>query len=594
MEKVFQIQNKKGEWVDYEPGIVSENKLQELKSTGKFREKPQSNNTAQSVALPPSLGQFQNAAGTASNALPPMFGKFEENPKNIQPRDGYLESMADWSKRINHGDGVSVASMLNPFVFLEKANNVEGPGRPFAMAAGALADVGLTAFSPIRAGYNAVKAGIIGTKAATPIKGLAGLTERGINSVTTAKNLGKKVLTRAEQAAVGAAEAMLASGDISPETAAIGAFFGGTLGGNAQNNIINAERELVKFSKAPSYQQRWAKNYLKYNHGIDAKESPRAIRELVKKEMKAGENIETVINRNNSRLDELNSEMSNLLKTQKAGNLDIGIKFREFADDIKENVYLQGREIGSSEGKKLEAAIGEIMNDIRITQLEKKINQGEIAGIQQLSHQGAREFVERNLDELLDNIPLTLNDVNELKRAMQKRTSMYKRSSASQARAGVETQANAAGAKSINKEIDLLSDIPNEIMEQGKLLKEKIGDANLEILNGAIDLKALELSEMEKGLLEQYLKGDALKKYRAINNELSNLIGKNDIFETMLSKFEFRMPDQNFIPHQIHSAVNPIQNYPTAQSSRAVSRAGFGEFKDDNTHADSLSNVPQR
>ncbi len=476
-------------------------------------------------------------------------------------------------------------------------NNVENRTlRPFAMAAGAMADVGLTLFKPITGIYNVLKAPAMASKAAKPIKTAGNFVEHSIDAASKTKNAGRNILTKIEQAALGAADGMLASGDMSLGSAGAGAFFGGTLGTNSANNAINSERELIKFARAPSYQQRWAKEYLKRKYQIDAKESPRAIRELIRKEAKSGENIDSVINRNNARLDELNSHMDDLLKTQRMGNMPVGMKFRDFANDIKENVYIQGREIGSSEGKKLEDAIGEIIDDIRITQLEKKAQRGELTTVQ-MSPRSAREFVEGNRDELMEGIPLTLNDVNELKRAMQKRTSMYKRSSAAQARAGTETAANAAGAKSINRQLDLLSDIPDDIMGQGKALRETLGDINFETFNGAINLKALDLEQAQRELLEKYLKGDALKKYRAINAERSDLIGKNDIFETMLAKFEFRNPTENFIPNKFPSAVNPVINVPQSEASRAASRvnAKVNERLNPSTRnqpADSLSVMP--
>ena len=531
MEPVYQIQNKKGEWVDYEPGIVSDGKLQELKSEGKFREKP--------AELPQYTGRLGKPA--------------DQDATRTKPRGFGDGNTPGWR---------TFWDLANPFAWTEKADNLKNKTeRLIMMPLAAAADVGMLAFSPFRMGYSALKGAAAGTRLGKPARAMGNWLKNDINAVSKSRNAGTGFLNRAENAAVGAADAMLASGDISPEAAAIGGFFGGWLGGNAANNAMKAEKEFIKFARAPSYQQRWAKDYLK-SRGLDIKESPQAVRELVKMEMKAGETLESAIAKNESRLDKLNDEMSSLLHGTQAGKIPLGMKFSEFSNDIKHFVYEQGRDIGSSEGRKLEEAIGEIMKDIRIAQLEKKMEKNG------MSLMSAREHVERNLDALLDGMPLTLQDADELKRAMQKRTSMYKRSSAAQARAGVETMANAEGSRAINRELDLLKDIPPEIMEQGRMLKEKLGDANLEILNGAMDLKAANLSEKEQNILKDYLRGSSLQQYRTINRERSDLIGKNDIFETMLAKFEFSRPDENFVPKGKPAGKNKSYSFSSSTAAR--------------------------
>jgi hypothetical protein len=144
--------------------------------------------------------------------------------------------------------------------------------------------------------------------------------------------------------------------------------------------------------------------------------------------------------------------------------------------------------------------------------------------------------------------------------------------------------ANAQGSRAINRELDLLKELTPELKEEIRILREKLGDSGFEKLAEAMDLKTLNMSEREKNILEHYWRGNALQQYRAINRERSDLIGKNDIFETMFSKFEARHPDENFIPKgkpagksKGYSLSNSTAARAGHRTAEAVADDGSGE-----------------
>ncbi len=526
-----QIQNKKGEWVDLTPGLVSDGKLAELKAAGKYRVKPVEPPTDDSLPNPLEILRPQEAVSDAT-AVDPLAGKptseigdfLQGSIGAFTPMTRYMQNEAykfasdqNWSPLAKEIYG-AVGGMGG--IPLDAVGLVTSPVKQGIMPAAQKAGTAISNILPevVNNVANAVGKKVGNFLAPVAERTLLGQTVRNVAANTADATLLNNAarMVEGESPSFGAAE--IAGGLAGGAVGAIG-------GKQAMNDLIKAR---IYASKKNSNIQFAEKRYdNNKGHGPNRLKDQQAVEKVIADNKKIGETFEDAVMRLREQGYALDKEYYKFMdsprqRTVATPNGETVMNTAPVKDalvytsipEIRNKVVNSSLNGTSGLGHDFEITVGrqvdnifqEYMRTIRANRMQADPNYSNLTREQ--------------INGLIDRIPydyivkdlgnLTLGEIDYIKRGMQARTSHYNRGQGTMERQGLESTSNYQGESGIR-------DFINEYAEHA------FDNVNWAEIEDPV-IRNLE----QQGYLSQ---ADA-KKYMDLNHKRAQNIGVKKIMES--------------------------------------------------------------